>query len=176
MSAPIMKTLKAGFGLVVAAGFLSACETLPADASSAAQANTPLKTAAASAGKTSPSGPPFSPVVEAGGVLYIAGHLGDDPNTREFAPSIGLQTAQTLQNIDATLKTVGSGLSDVVRCQVFMTDISGFADMNRAYRQYFPQNPPARTTVEVSGLAAPNALIEIECTAVPNRTLFKKVN
>ncbi len=166
MTPSMMKIVKAGFGLIAMAGFLSACETLPADASTAPQANAPLKTAAASAGKTSPSGLPFSPVVEAGGVLYIAGHLGRNSVTREYAPSIGLQTAQTLQNIDATLKTVGSGLSDVVRCQVFMTDISNFAEMNRAYRQYFPQNPPARTTVEVSGLAAPNALIEIECTAV----------
>lgn len=145
---------------------LWSCETTPppaADAGSVSAKGTDV----VDSRKPSPPGPPFSRVVEAGGVLYIAGHLGGDPQTREYAPSIGVQTAQTLQNIDATLKTVGADLSDVVRCQVFMTDISGFREMNQAYRQFFPQNPPARTTVEVSGLAAPDALIEIECTAVP---------
>jgi len=47
-----------------------------------------------------------------------------------------------------------------------MTNIAGFREMNTAYRAFFPKNPPARTTVEVSALAAPDALIEIECTAV----------
>jgi len=162
--------------IIAASLTLWACETMPPSGSGSDAGSDSAKGTYVVASKTWPSGPPFSPVVEAGGVLYIAGHLGRDPKTREYDPNIGLQTAQTLQNIDATLKTVGAGLSDVVRCQVFMTDISGFAEMNRAYRQYFPANPPARTTVEVSGLAAPDALIEIECTAVPNQSLFKRVN
>jgi len=128
------------------------------------------------ASKPAPTGAPFSRVIEAGGVLYLAGHLGRDPVTRAYAPSIAAQTTQTLQNIGATLATVGADHSDVVRCQVFMTDISGFSEMNSAYRQFFPVNPPARTTVEVSGLAAPDALIEIECTAVKTDALFRKLN
>ena len=125
--------------------------------------------------KTAPSGPPFSPVVKAGGVYYLAGHLGRNPKTLSYEPNIAAQTTQTLKNIGQTLSSVGVSMSDIVRCQVFMTDIAGFAEMNRAYRQFFPTNPPARTTVEVSGLAAPDALIEIECTAVP-RDLFRKLN
>lgn len=109
---------------------------------------------------------PFSPVIEANGVLYIAGHLGRDAQTRAYADTIGEQTTQTLENIGATLATVGADHADIVRCQVFMTEIEGFREMNAAYRTFFPKNPPARTTVEVSGLAAPDALIEIECTAV----------
>jgi reactive intermediate/imine deaminase len=118
------------------------------------------------AAKPAPTGAPFSRVIEAGGVVYLAGHLGRDPVARDYPAGIAAQTTQTLQNIGDTLQSVGADHSDVVRCQVFMTDISGFSEMNRAYRQFFPVNPPARTTVEIAGLAAPNALIEIECTAV----------
>jgi len=109
---------------------------------------------------------PFSPVIEANGVLYIAGHLGYDAETRTYPDSITKQTRNTLDNIGATLATVNADHADIVRCQVFMTEIEGFREMNAAYRKFFPKNPPARTTVEVSGLAAPDALIEIECTAV----------
>ena len=109
---------------------------------------------------------PFSPVIEANGVLYVAGHLGRDAETREYADNISDQTRQTLENIGTTLATVNADHADIVRCQVFMTEIEGFRQMNAAYRKFFPANPPARTTVEVSGLAAPDALIEIECTAV----------
>ena len=109
---------------------------------------------------------PFSPVIEANGVLYIAGHLGYDAKMRHYPDNITEQTRNTLDNIGATLATVNADHTDIVRCQVFMTEIEGFRDMNAAYRKFFPKNPPARTTVEVSGLAAPDALIEIECTAV----------
>lgn len=144
---------------------LTACETVAQTDSS----SVPSNVSSVSTQKTSPSGAPFSPVVEANGVYYIAGHLGRHPDTRAYEPNIAAQTTQTLKNIGHTLLDVGVSMSDIVRCQVFMTDISGFSEMNRSYRQFFPTNPPARTTVEVSGLAAPDALIEIECTAVPNR-------
>lgn len=109
---------------------------------------------------------PFSPVIEANGVLYIAGHLGYNAETRKFPPSIADQTRETLENIGSTLATVNADHSDIVRCQVFMTDISGFREMNAAYKAFFPENPPARTTVGIASLAAPDAIIEIECTAV----------
>lgn len=147
--------IKTSFISVIAILALAACETVP-------QAK-PVQTVAS---KPAPTGAPFSPVVEAGGVLYLAGHLGRNPETRAYDPNIAAQTTQTLKNIGHTLSGVGANMSDIVRCQVFMTDITGFSEMNRAYRQFFPTNPPARTTVEVSGLAAPDALIEIECTAV----------
>lgn len=108
---------------------------------------------------------PYSPVVEANGVLYLAGHLGRDPETRELAGEIKAETKQTLENIGATLASVGATHKDIVRCQVFLAGIEDFAAMNEVYRTFFPANPPARTTVAVSGLAL-NAKIEIECTAV----------
>jgi len=109
---------------------------------------------------------PFSRVIEANGVIYLAGHLGRDSETRQYGKTMGAQTKATLENIGATLKTVNASHADIVRCQVFMTDISKFSEMNAAYRKFFPSNPPARTTVGVASLAAPDALIEIECTAV----------
>ena len=108
---------------------------------------------------------PFSPVIEANGVIYLAGHLGRDPQTRALPDGIKAQTRQTLENIGATLASVNATHTDIVRCQVFLDDIKDFSAMNEVYRTFFPQNPPARTTVAVSGLAL-NAEIEIECTAV----------
>ena len=108
---------------------------------------------------------PFSPVIEANGVLYLAGHVGRNPETGEYPEGIKAQTHQTLDNIGRVLESVNAGFEDVVRCQVFLTDPEQFADMNSVYRTYFPKNPPARTTVAVA-LAAPAAKIEIECTAV----------
>ncbi len=109
--------------------------------------------------------PPFSSVVEIDGRIYLAGHLGDNPQTRELPKGIQAQTKQTLENIGATLATINAGHEDIVRCQVFLADIKDFAKMNEVYRTFFPEYPPARTTVAVSGLAI-NAKIEIECTAI----------
>lgn len=108
---------------------------------------------------------PYSPVVEADGVLYLAGHLGRDPETRELAGEIGAETKQTLDNIGTTLATVGATHADIVRCVVFLAEIEGFSAMNKVYRTYFPVNPPARSTVAVKDIVL-GAKIEIECTAV----------
>ena len=107
---------------------------------------------------------PFSPVIVSGDTIFLAGHLGRLPGTSDYPDGgIGEETRQTLENIGATLATVDATHADLVRCQVFLADIADFADMNAAYRTFFPSNPPARTTVAVAGLAA-NASIEIECT------------
>ncbi|MEO1476551.1 MAG: RidA family protein, partial [Pseudomonadota bacterium] len=109
---------------------------------------------------------PYSPVIVSGETIYLAGHLGFVPGTRDFPRGgIGAQTTQTLENIGATLETVDATHADLVRCQVFLTDPADFDEMNTAYRAFFPETPPARTTVAVA-LAAPDALIEIECTGV----------
>ena len=117
---------------------------------------------------------PYSRIIEANGVLYIAGHLGTDPATRTLVEGgIEAETRQTLENIGATLATVDAGHADIVRCQVFLADIDDFDAMNGVYRTFFPTNPPARTTVAVSGLAR-DAEIEIECTAVRGHGLAKE--
>lgn len=141
---------------------------MPHTSTIAALALTTLALAPLGACAQTPSAdtPPFSPVIVSGDTIYLAGHLGRIPGTRDFpAGGIGPQTTQTLENIGATLATVDADHSDLVRCQVFLTDIADFAAMNTAYRRFFPENPPTRTTVAVAGLAA-NARIEIECTGI----------
>ena len=123
---------------------------------------TPAEPAPAAATQSAP----FSPVVVANGTIFLAGHLGRVPGTSDYPDGgIGEETRQTLENIGATLATVNASHADLVRCQVFLADIADFAEMNAAYRKFFPANPPARTTVAVAGLAA-NASIEIECTGI----------
>ncbi len=114
---------------------------------------------------SAPTTPPYSPVIEANGVIYLAGHLGRDPQSRALPTGIMAQTRQTLENIGATLASVNATHADIVRCQVFLADIGNFDAMNTEYRKFFPGRPPARTTVAVAGLAL-DAEIEIECTAV----------
>jgi len=112
-----------------------------------------------------PSSLPYSPVVEAKGVLYLAGKIGRDPETRELPGNIADETRNTLEGIKAELAGVDASMRDVVRCQVFLADIEDFRAMNEVYRTYFPVNPPARTTVAVKDIVL-GAKIEIECTAV----------
>lgn len=110
---------------------------------------------------------PLSQVVRAGDTLYLSGHVPIDPATGKTAgDNVGDQTRQTFENLIVTLKHAGIGLDDVVKVNVFLTNAGGdFAAMNAVYREYFPTDPPARTTVGTSGLANPNFLIEIEMIA-----------
>jgi reactive intermediate/imine deaminase len=78
---------------------------------------------------------------------------------------VGPETRQTLENIKATLEYAGSSMERVVKCTVFLKDIADYAAMNEVYASYFPQDPPARSTVAGSGLAL-NAQVEIECMAL----------
>ena len=107
----------------------------------------------------------YSPAVRVGDLVFLAGQLGLKPGTRDFAgPGIEAQTRQALENVRAILEKLELGMEDVAKCSVFLAEIGDFAAMNGVYRQFFPEDPPARTTVAVSGLAL-SARIEIECIA-----------
>jgi reactive intermediate/imine deaminase len=98
-------------------------------------------------------------------MLYLSGQLGLVPGTPQFADTgIAGQTRQALENVKAVLVYAGSSLERVVKCTVFLSDIRDFAAMNAVYTTYFPKDPPARSTVGVSGLAL-GARVEIECMA-----------
>ena len=113
----------------------------------------------------SAAGLPFSPAVRVGNMLYLSGQLGLVPGTPQLADTgIAGQTRQALENVKAVLVYAGSSLERVVKCTVFLADIHDFAAMNAVYMTYFPQDPPARSTVGVSGLAL-GARVEIECVA-----------
>lgn len=76
------------------------------------------------------------------------------------------QTRFCLDNINGILEAAGSSMEKVVRCTVFVTDMSQFSAMNDAYRNYFPNDPPARSTLQVAGLARAGLVVEIEATAL----------
>lgn len=108
---------------------------------------------------------PFSEAVRVGHMLYLSGQLGFDAKTSSLVEGgIEAETRQTLENIKATLEKHGSSLAEVVKCTVFLADISEWAAMNSVYVTYFPSNPPARSALGSSGLAM-GARTEIECMA-----------
>ena len=111
-------------------------------------------------------GLPFSTAVQVDDVLYLSGQVGTVPGTNELiAGGVAAETRQTLENITTVLEYAGSSIGDVFKCTVFLADIADFQDMNAVYRTFFPENPPARSTVAGSGLAL-GARVEIECMAV----------
>ena len=96
--------------------------------------------------------------------MFTSGQLPIDPATGEVNGDISSQTKQVLENLKAILSAAGGTLDDVIKATVFITDLSGFGVMNQVYGEYFSTKPPARSTIEVSGLAK-QALIEIEVVA-----------
>ena len=108
---------------------------------------------------------PFSKVVEANGFVFLAGQIGDAPGSTGPVPGgIEAETRATIENIGRLLGIVGLGYADVVKCTVYLVDFDEFPAMNAVYREYFPTDPPARVTSEVSRLAL-GARIEIDVIA-----------
>jgi len=112
-----------------------------------------------------PSTLPFSKVIEANGFVFLAGQVGDTPESHGVvAGGIEAETQAMLDNVGRLLAAVGLGYGDVVKCTVYLADIEDFAAMNAVYRQYFPTDPPVRATVQVVALAL-EARVEIEVMA-----------
>jgi 2-iminobutanoate/2-iminopropanoate deaminase len=108
---------------------------------------------------------PYSQGVRAGNFLFVAGQGPIDPKTGKIAAtSIESQTTRTLQNIQAILEASGFSLRDVVKVSIYLRNASDFQKMNDVYKTYFPDNPPARTTVE-AGFVAADMLVEIDAIA-----------
>ena len=104
---------------------------------------------------------PYSQGIRSGDFLFISGQLPIDMTTGEFPDSISEQTRCCLQNLDAIAREAGTALVNAVKLTVFLTDMEDFAEMNAAYTKFFPEIPPARSTIAVAGLPK-NAPIEIE--------------
>ena len=118
--------------------------------------------------KTDKNAPPIGPYsqgIVAGGLLFTAGQAGVDPATGKLVPGgIAAETRRTLENLRNILEAAGCAPADVVSANVYMTDLSQFAAMNQIYGEFFPQDPPARTTVGVASLPM-GALVEITFVA-----------
>lgn len=120
-------------------------------------------------GSDIPSSPnPLSPAIRAGGFLFVSGQVGRAMQDGQavVGRDMAEQTRFCLDNIKGILEAAGSSMEKVVRCTVFVTDMSQFAAMNDAYRGYFPTDPPARSTLQVAGLARAGLVVEIEATAL----------
>ena len=108
---------------------------------------------------------PYSHAVIIGNMVYTSGQAGLNPETKKIAEGIEAQTDQTMKNLEAILTAAGSSLRNVVKTTVFLADMNDFQAMNRVYGQYFPDKPPARSTVQVARIPL-DALVEIEAVAI----------
>ena len=109
---------------------------------------------------------PYSQAIRTENLVFTAGQLGLDPVTMELAPDgVEAQTRQALTNLKHVLEIADSGLNYVVKTTVFLQDMKDFAQMNAVYAEFFPENPPARSTVQVAALPK-GGLVEIECIAL----------
>jgi len=118
----------------------------------------------------------YSQALLAGETLYLAGQLASHPETgmaaeaRQdpafpyYGSNIQKQTRHVLKNLRNVLKSAGLSLDDVVKSQVFLTDLNDFYYMDQVWKEFFP-SPPPRTTLQVSGLLVPECRVEIDLTA-----------
>lgn len=108
---------------------------------------------------------PYSQAIRTGNLLYCSGQTPIDPLTMQLIPGgVTQQTLRVITNLSTILQAEGLSLSQVIKTNVFLTDMDHFPDMNAAYAAAFGQHRPARTTVAVRALPL-NALVEIECIA-----------
>ena len=109
---------------------------------------------------------PYSQGIRYGDIVFTAGQIGLDYKTGQIVEGgIEAQTRQVLDNLKSILESSGSALGNVIKTTVFVTNLGDFEKMNAVYAEYFPQDPPARSTVQAAALPK-GALIEIECVAM----------
>jgi len=117
------------------------------------------------AGAPKPQGP-YSTAIRAGDFLFISGQGPVDPasGVMQSEATVGEQTRLVLRNLQTVLRGCGADLEDVVKCSVFLHDVSDFGAMNEVYAEVFGDNKPSRTTVG-AGMVAEGMRVEIDCIA-----------
>jgi len=113
----------------------------------------------------------LSPGVSVGDILYLAGQGSRDPKTGQHPETFEAQVKQAMENLGAVLKAADMDFSNVVKANVYLTDISNFSRMNQVYRSFFKSDPPARTTIAVPALPGGS---HVEITFIASR-LPKKI-
>ena len=109
---------------------------------------------------------PYSQAIRANGFVFVSGQIALDPKTQQVVEGdVAVQTERVLQNLKGIVEASGSSLQHAVKTTVFLADLSDFAAMNEVYARYFLTHPPARSTVEVSGLPR-NVRVEIDLVAL----------
>lgn len=108
---------------------------------------------------------PYSPGIRSGDLLFASGTTGVDPETRQLVEGgVPAQTRQALINLGKVLEAGGSSPQQVLKTTVFMVDLASFSQMNEIYAEFFGEQPPARSTVQVAALPG-GAAVEIEAIA-----------
>lgn len=108
---------------------------------------------------------PYSQAVKAGNMVFVSGQLAFVPETGALLEgTVGEQTAQCVRNLSAILEAADCTLADVVKTTIFLRDMNDFAEVNKAYAEFFTANPPARACVQVARLPR-DANVEIEVIA-----------
>lgn len=113
---------------------------------------------------------PYSQAIRTGNLIFLSGQVPIDPETGELARGdIREKTRRVLENLKGVLESQGLRMEDVIKVNIFLKDMRNFSPMNEVYATYFSSSPPARSTVEVSGLPKGSDL-EIEAIAtIPDR-------
>jgi 2-iminobutanoate/2-iminopropanoate deaminase len=107
---------------------------------------------------------PLTPAIRAGDFIFVSGQLGIDSKGVVVADDVAGQARQAMERIRSILAEAGVDLAAIVKVSVWLTDKADFPAFNAAYREYFPDRPPARSTV-VSDLLIPGANVEIDAIA-----------
>lgn len=108
---------------------------------------------------------PFSDAVIVGNMIYLSGQLGNIPGSFKLVEGgIRAESKQTMENIKTVLEANGASMEDIVKCQVFIEDISEWGIFNEEYVKFFPGKKPARSALGANGLAL-GAKVEVECMA-----------
>jgi len=109
---------------------------------------------------------PYSQAIRTGNLVFISGQIPLHPQTGEIVGETAAEQArQVLQNLQAVLQAAGASLQNVVKTTIFLTDLGQFAAVNAVYAEFFPHDPPARSTVQVAALPR-GVQVEIEAVAV----------
>lgn len=99
-------------------------------------------------------------------MIFCSGQIALDPATGQIVEGdVAVQTRQVLENLGAVLAAADARFADVVKTTIFLADMADFATVNALYAERFPNDPPARATVQAAGLPR-NVRVEIECIAV----------
>ena len=107
---------------------------------------------------------PYSQAIRYGDMLFVSGMIPIDPKTNELSKGdIEVQATLVLDNIKAVVEAAGFSMKNVLKAEVFMKDLKDFGKYNAIYVKYFPQDPPARVTVQAAALPR-DVLIEISVT------------
>jgi 2-iminobutanoate/2-iminopropanoate deaminase len=108
---------------------------------------------------------PYSVANRFGELVFCSGQTGLDPATGKLVPGgLEAETRQVLTNLKNVLEASGSSMENVLKTTVYIRDMADFAKLNAIYAEFFPVNPPARTTIAVAGLPL-NGVVEIEAIA-----------